>query len=181
MRLSAEGLEGVRVEVLARDLGASKGSFYWHFADREELLGKVLAAWEEEEASWLEAAIRGVHSAASRWARLVDRSGSPDRLRMEAAMRAWARNEPGIAKKIATLEHKRGAYIASVLREIGFNEAAAAAWSELVILVYLGWLDRATRDADFPAAGRGLGECLSEMILAASAQTSSGALPASNS
>ena len=37
MRLSAEGLEGVRVEVLARDLGASKGSFSWHFADREEL------------------------------------------------------------------------------------------------------------------------------------------------
>ena len=171
-RLAAEGLEAVRVEVLSRDLGVSKGSFYWHFQDREELLAKMLDRWEAEEASWLEAAVRGVHSPASRWARLVDRSGDPGRLRLEAALHAWARKDAGTAQRITALERKRGAYIDSVLREIGFDPASAARWADLVMLVYLGWLDRTTRDAEFPPPGLGLGEFLSEMILAASARPS---------
>ena len=47
MRLARHGIESVRVEVLARDLGVSKGSFYWHFRDRSELLEKLLAAARE--------------------------------------------------------------------------------------------------------------------------------------
>ena len=37
------GPDEVRVERLARDLRVTKGSFYWHFKDREELLAKL---WE---------------------------------------------------------------------------------------------------------------------------------------
>ena len=46
-RLAQHGIESVRVEVLARDLGVSKGSFYWHFRDRNELLDKLLGRWED--------------------------------------------------------------------------------------------------------------------------------------
>ena len=42
------------MEVVARDLHASKGSFYWHFRDRADLLDKMLAHWEVEELGWLE-------------------------------------------------------------------------------------------------------------------------------
>ena len=53
---------------LARDLGVSKGSFYWHFQDREELLGKMLDRWEHEETEWLSATVV-TPRAAARWAR----------------------------------------------------------------------------------------------------------------
>ena len=42
------GVEAVRVERLSRDLRVTKGSFYWHFKDREELLELLLREWEEE-------------------------------------------------------------------------------------------------------------------------------------
>lgn len=167
-RLSRDGIEAVRVEVLARDLGVSKGSFYWHFRDRADLLAKMLARWEGEEAAWLEAAISGVHSPASRWARLVNRSIEPERLRCEAGLRAWARCDATVASCLAAIEKSRAAYIASILRDVGFAPSAADTWAELALLVCLGWLDRATRDEDFRLASRGLGEFLSEMILAAS-------------
>ena len=48
-RLGAGGVEAVRVEPLAKDLGVTKGSFYWHFRDREALLDAVLEAWEARE------------------------------------------------------------------------------------------------------------------------------------
>ena len=50
--LRSGGIDAVRIEVLARQLGVSRGSFYWHFEDRAELLATILARWEEETA-WL--------------------------------------------------------------------------------------------------------------------------------
>ena len=48
MALLTGGVEAVRVEKLARNLRVTKGSFYWHFKDREELLDLLLREWEEE-------------------------------------------------------------------------------------------------------------------------------------
>ena len=172
-RLSREGIDAVRVEVLARDLGVSKGSFYWHFRDREDLLGRMLAGWEAEEGSGQDEDADG-GSAATRWARFIERTADPARIQMEASLRAWARRDERVARRVAAVEKEKAARIAAVLREVGFQGAAAESWSEVVLLVCLGWLDRATRDREFQIAGRGLGEFLSETVLAASARTSAG-------
>ena len=168
-RLSEQGIEAVRVEVLARDLGVSKGSFYWHFRDRGELLEKLLARWEAEELSWPKA--EDGASAATRWARLIERTANPERIRTEVAVRAWARQDERVASRVGAIERKKVSLIADVLRDVGFTYSAAEPWSEMVWLVCLGWLDRATRDRQFQIAGSTLGELLSEVILAASART----------
>ena len=49
LALLHRGPHGVRVEVLARALGVTKGSFYWHFQDRRELMEALLREWEEED------------------------------------------------------------------------------------------------------------------------------------
>lgn len=49
--LGQSGVDSVRVEALARRLKTSKGSFYWHFKDRPDLLEAVLALWEAEGTS----------------------------------------------------------------------------------------------------------------------------------
>ncbi len=168
-RLTAQGIETVRVELLARDLGASKGSFYWHFHDREDLLAQMLNRWESDETEWLDASPDADSRAAVRWARFVERSADYDRARLEAALRDWARRDDRIASRITVIERKRGAHIGSVLRDVGFAPAAADSWAEVALLVHLGWVDRATRDPGFRLAGPTLGEFLSDLILAASA------------
>src|SRR5215210_963058 len=47
--LARGGLAAVAVEPLAKELGATKGSFYWHFADRNELLVSTLELWERRD------------------------------------------------------------------------------------------------------------------------------------
>lgn len=42
-----DGAEQLRIEKLAKELGVSKGSFYWHFKDRDELLEAVVSTWEK--------------------------------------------------------------------------------------------------------------------------------------
>jgi len=169
-RFADQGIESVRVEVLARDLGVSKGSFYWHFRDRGELLEEMLAHWEREELEWIDADDND--GPASRWARIVAKTASPDRIRSEVALRGWARRDSRVAARVAAIEGKKAALIARVLRDVGFAPSAADAWSEIVLMVCLGWLDRATRDRGFLAASRGLGEFLSDVVLAASSGSS---------
>jgi AcrR family transcriptional regulator len=166
-RLASEGIEAVRVELLARDLGVSKGSFYWHFQDREELLGRMFDRWEKEEIDWLDETVI-TPKAAARWARFVHHCTDQQLARLESAMRTWARRDERVAARIAAIEKKRAAHIASVLRAIGFAPAPAESWAEITLLVYLGWLDRVTRDFNFQNSGRTLDEFFSDLILAAS-------------
>ena len=166
-RLASEGIEAVRVELLARDLGVSKGSFYWHFQDREELLGRMFDRWEKEEIDWLDETVI-TPKAAARWARFVHHCTDQQLARLESAMRTWARRDERVAARIAAIEKKRTAHIASVLRAIGFAPVPAESWAEITLLVYLGWLDRVTRDLNFQNSGRTLDEFFSDLILAAS-------------
>lgn len=173
MQLAREGAESVRVEVIARELGVSKGSFYWHFRDRDELLMQMLQFWENSEAEWLSAEESGQTdkpNAAIRWARFVERSAAPERIKEEIGVRAWARRDERVALRVANVEKRRVRVIANILADVGFARDAAESWSEMVCLVYSGWLDRSARDGEFRLAGKGLGELLSELVLAASAK-----------
>lgn len=49
--LAREGLQAVAVEPLAQALGVTKGSFYWHFKSRNELIQAVLEAWEQDQSA----------------------------------------------------------------------------------------------------------------------------------
>jgi AcrR family transcriptional regulator len=168
-RLAGHGVESVRVEVVARDLGVSKGSFYWHFRDRSELLEKLLARWEDGELEWLNAGDKA--GAATRWAKFIERTSNPGRMRTEVALRAWARGDARVATRVAAIEKRKARLIADVLRDVGFTQSAADSGSEVVLLICLGWLDRATRDQQLQVASTGLSELLSDFILAASARS----------
>jgi AcrR family transcriptional regulator len=168
-RVAGHGVESVRVEVLARDLGVSKGSFYWHFRDRSELLERLLARWEDAELEWLNAGDKA--GTATRWAKFIERTSDPGRIRIEVALRAWARADEKVAGRVAAIEKRKARLIADVLRDVGFTETAADSGSEVVLLISLGWLDRATRDSQVPISGSSLSELLSDFILAASARS----------
>src|SRR5580704_2763421 len=165
-RLSEHGIESVRVEVLARDLGVSKGSFYWHFRDRGELLDKLLSRWEDSEIDWLDT--ESSAAPASRWANFIARTASSDRMRLEVALRAWSRSDKRVAARVAAIEKRKSRLISDILREIGFPQSAAASWSETVELICLGWLDRSTRESQSENQAPNLSELLSEFLLAAS-------------
>lgn len=170
VRLAREGIDSVRIEVLARDLGVSKGSFYWHFRDRDALLDQVLERWHKGETDWLQA--QESHSAdaspATRWARLVERSSEPGSMRAEIAIRTWARRSDRVATQLVEIEERKTCLVADVLRDIGFGGDAADSWAAIVLLVYQGWLDRVTRSGAALDSCKSLGVILSELVLAAS-------------
>src|SRR5262245_22550147 len=93
--LITKGIDAVRVEVLARRLGVTKGSFYWPFRERAELLGAILATWQQRQTqATIERLEKANLSPAGRIRELLDlpthAKGTVATVSTELAIRAWA-------------------------------------------------------------------------------------------
>jgi len=157
--LAAEGPGAVRVEPLATRLGVTKGSFYWHFRDREDLLRRALADWQTARI----AAIAGQTSAGgdprAALAGLVDlyaRAPNPKGLAVELAIRALARNHPGAAAAVAAVDAARLAQVAGLFVAAGLRQPDAEARALLLYSFVFGQslLGGRRRTAAIAAASR---------------------------
>jgi AcrR family transcriptional regulator len=173
--LSSKGADAVRVEALARRLNISKGSFYWHFKDRSDLLEAILEEWEARQSDWNTEG-EGVSNPVERWARLFELLSQPSYARLETAISSWARQDEKVALRVASADRKRIAYLSRVFREIGFTTNRAAEWANAAMFLYLGWMDRMTRTTARESSQPALAELLSRFVLAASALASQEAL-----
>jgi AcrR family transcriptional regulator len=141
MALLKRGVEAVRVEKLARTLHVTKGSFYWHFKNREQLLEALLREWEEERSLIsdllgeldMRAALAKLFVELGRRVRVSERGESPS----DAAIFAWAAVSPEVAARVNKEEKARIRLLKRVFRR---NEAA-----EYVYMAYLGFLLRRRR------------------------------------
>ena len=133
------GVAGVRVERLAADLGITKGSFYWHFRGRGELLEALLEFWASEmtEAEFERVqAVRG--GLAARLRTLADDVLEKGMGRYDPAVRAWARSDRKVAAAVAQVDRRRVRALTGLFEEGGFTGAEARARARLFYTFLLG-------------------------------------------
>lgn len=122
--LAKDGPTALKAEVLARALGATKGSFYWHFTNVADFRDRMLRYWEA----------RAYEDVVNR---LDSRLGPEARLRqlcaiavghrdpiyggaaLEPAMRAWARADPVVAEAVQKMDTRRVGFVATLCRDCG--------------------------------------------------------------
>lgn len=135
--LRTRGIGGVRVLPLARELGVSRGSFYWHFEDRDDLLRCMLDWWDREMTdSVIQFANESRGSATKRLTTVAADVVRSRRNRYEAAIRTWAEGDKRAAKTLRRVVHKRLDYITSLFREAGFSPVDARTRGDL-LAVYI--------------------------------------------
>ena len=109
--LAEEGIAGLRVEVLAKRLKVTKGSFYWHFTDRRDLLLAVLSHWKEGRIRDIIKQTRAQpgHELAQIYHVIDVYSASRSRRGMliELAVRDWARRDPEASVIVAEVDDVR--------------------------------------------------------------------------
>ena len=140
--LAREGVSGLRVEVLAKRCGVTKGSFYWHFKDRRDLLEAVLERWKEGRIRDIEKTTSispgqeraQLHYAIEVYGASRNRRG----MAIELAIRDWARHDPQAAAVVESvdlyrLERTRRLFVAA-----GMSEAEAKSRSLLLYACVFG-------------------------------------------
>ena len=138
-RFSEGGIGAVSVEAVARDLGATKGSFYWHFTDRGALIDDVLTRWEELETERLIDLVERVEDPAERLSKLLEviahrtteRSGERTLFAEAAAL--------GITDVVARATERRVSYTARLLEAVGIEPADARRRAVIVVAAVVGY------------------------------------------
>lgn len=141
VRLATDGIDGVRVEALARDLGATKGSFYWHFHDRESLYASILEYWEALGTDSVIELIDALTSATpeARLRRLLDEVfGHPEADAVEVGIRAWARHHELARETVARVDGRRVVYVTDLLVAAGVPRAVAQLRATILYRALIG-------------------------------------------
>lgn len=135
--LAESGISGVRVEKLARGLGVTKGSFYWHFKDRDALLKEMLEMWRKRATlAVMERVQKSGSSASARLHGLLSLPFASPRAAegsdVELAMRIWGRTDPRAHGVLREIDELRMHFIASIFGSLGTEPVAAEAKAMLV-------------------------------------------------
>src|SRR5580693_6096466 len=139
--LGRGGPEAVRIEPLARALSISKGGFYWHFNDRQSLLDEMLDAWERTMVDEvIEAVEAGDEDARPRLRRLfaLAAASGGELLKIELAIRNWARREEAVAERLRQVDNRRMNYMRSLFGAICEDDDDVEARCLLAFSLFIG-------------------------------------------
>lgn len=147
--LAEHGVAGVRVEALAKSLGVTKGSFYWHFRDRPDLLAAVLALWKQGRIGDIvkQSRCEPGQEREQLYHLLTVYSASRNRkgIRIELAIRDWARRDPQAAAVVEEVDAVRFGCARGLFVARGMSEQEAATRS---ILLYAYVFGQSLMDCD---------------------------------
>lgn len=166
--LAEGGLSAVAVEPIAARLGATKGSFYWHFRNRDALVEAALTVWERRNTTDVITEAANAPDTLGSLRTLLSRvlgsvTASPgDRAAVEPALQAAAAH-PLIGPALERVSRRRLEHLRVLFTGLGFDRAEADRRGMLAFAAYLGHvqLARATpallpRGADLTAYVDGL-------------------------
>jgi AcrR family transcriptional regulator len=138
--LGVGGPDAVRIEKLAQALGVTKGGFYWHFDGRPALLEEMLDAWERlvvDEV--MERVEGGGGDARAKLRRLFAlASSSRDLMKIELAVRDWARRDKAVAKRLRRIDNRRMEYMRSLFGAFCPDEDEVEVRCMLVMSLFIG-------------------------------------------
>ena len=167
-----DGLEGVRVDPLARGLGVTKGSFYWHFRDRADLLEALIDLWEEET-TWLITQASEASGPYDRLLRFFQLISPARNYPSDREMFAWGRRSAQVRARANAVELKRVGFIEEQLLATGVSAPTAARRAEIAYLATLGWVERRGRSEAMDDSLGEFAEHLFPLMLAASKRSRS--------
>ncbi|MGC2780316.1 MAG: TetR/AcrR family transcriptional regulator [Bradyrhizobium sp.] len=146
--LAGKGFTALKAEPLAKAMGVSRGSFYWHFADVAAFHSELLKHWREIAAEQIITGVAASVGDDPAIAVLLQRTFSI-RLTLERAVRSWAASDPAARHAVQAIDRRRLGYVESLLAAGGLPPAVAQARAQVLYWAFLG---HALSDRPLPPA-----------------------------
>jgi len=131
-----------RAEFATR-LGVTKGSFYWHFKGRSELLADALGRWEHRVTTEAITGLSAVTDPRQRLSLMLDAASQSPRSRSLYAALAEAAEDPIVKRVLSRVASTRIKYLEACYRALGFTQPRAEAKAVLAYAAYRGLLQLA--------------------------------------
>lgn len=141
--LVADGIGAVKVLPLAKKLGVTRGSFYWHFENHEALLNRLLEVWEDTNSGSIIGAATLEGSIVDRYVALMRCWLGFERFdpRLEVAVRNWGRSNPELWQKMRTTDERRvDACVAMLAAEVS-DPVMRLHRARTIYFLQMGWYE----------------------------------------
>jgi AcrR family transcriptional regulator len=136
--LAANGFGALKAEPLAKAMGVSRGSFYWHFADIGAFHAAILKAWREVAVEAIIAHVEAASAGDDPLAVLLRRVFS-EKLALERAVRSWAAFDEAAKAAVQSIDCRRLDYVEGLMRARGTAPEIAEARAQLIYWAFLGY------------------------------------------
>ena len=136
--LASRGFTALKAEPLAKAMGVSRGSFYWHFADIAAFHAAILARWHEVAAEQIIANVEAASNDENPLALLLRRVFG-ERLMLERAVRTWASVDPAARAAVQAIDRRRLSYVEGLLAQSGLSAEIARARAQIFYWAFLGF------------------------------------------
>lgn len=129
--LIKSGIDSVRVETLAQNIGITRGSFYHHFKGRNELLQEILLDWKSRATDQVIRRLKNTHYPPKQQLAIIFNlptrgDSAKEAADFELAIRAWARRDKMARKMMEEVDQFRLNYIEELIVSLGYSEKEAA-------------------------------------------------------
>jgi AcrR family transcriptional regulator len=142
--LARGGIEAVAVEPIAAELGATKGSFYWHFKNRDALVAAALDEWERRLTEIVIERLERRSDPAERLRDLMAASFEISATDRAAELALLANNDhQGVRRRVRQVVDRRVRYMARQLEALGWQSVPALDRALLLSYLYVGYLQMA--------------------------------------
>jgi AcrR family transcriptional regulator len=138
--IAEQGVGALAVEALARRLGVTKGSFYWHFRTREALLQAALERWEEYGEREVLAEIERIPDPLKRFPELFRRVAHEMQPHRVYAALLKALDHPQVVPVMSRVSQRRMDFLTRLYQEAGLESVVALHRARLTYAAYVGFL-----------------------------------------
>jgi AcrR family transcriptional regulator len=138
--IASQGVAAVAVEALARQLGVTKGSFYWHFPTRDALLKATLQRWENEDAEAIFGQVEPIADPHERLCELFRRTGREAKSHVIYSALLRALDQPIVQPVMERVSQRRMEFLSRTYRQLGMGRRQAAQRARLAYAAYVGFL-----------------------------------------
>jgi AcrR family transcriptional regulator len=146
--LAARGFTALKAEPLAKAMGVSRGSFYWHFTDIGAFHAAILKYWREVAAEQIIANLEAASDHDDPVSLLL-RQAFGGKRSLENAVRTWATVDPLARKAVQAIDRRRLSYVERLLTDSGLAPDVARARAQILYWAFLGF---ALSDKPLPQA-----------------------------
>jgi AcrR family transcriptional regulator len=136
--LAQQGFSALKAEPLAKAMGVSRGSFYWHFADIGAFHAAILKAWREVAAEAIIAHVEAASDGENPLAVLLRRVFS-EKLALERAVRSWAAFDASARAAVQAIDRRRLDYVEGLIGARGTAAEKAQARAQILYWAFLGY------------------------------------------
>jgi AcrR family transcriptional regulator len=138
--ITKKGIKALAVEPLARSLGVSKGSFYWHFQNRKALLESTLLRWEREESEEFILTLEAIEDPRERLRQLILQvSKGKWNCSLHSTLSA-ASSDDTVRPVLTRITGRRIDYVKKCYLDLGLTERAAQHRAALAYTLYVGYI-----------------------------------------